>query len=458
MKCFTVYADEIEGRIDPLYLKNISIIKNPKTLFKLVPLGDLLKDKVQYGANERAIEGNPEEDIRYIRITDIDEYGNLKKDEWKTAERADNKYLLQENDILFARSGATAGKVFIYKKEFEKAIYAGYLIRFKIDENKANPKFVFFYTQLKRYNTWVKSIQRPSGQPNINSEEFKSFEIPLPPIGIQNKIVSLMEKAYSQKKQKETEAQRLLDSINDYVFGELGIKFPELKDKMTYAVNSDEVRNNRADAYYYQPKFEEVEKAIEKGKFEVKELKELVEFIPGYAFSSNDYVHTKGTKLLTIKNIREKSIDLNEVTLLPEDFYNEYKKFQVKKDDIVIAMTGATIGKSFIFNIDDKVLLNQRVGIIRLSKKLNNLFLLAFMKTSIFRQKIFRQSCGGAQPNISESEILSINIPFPPITVQNKIASEVKRRMRKAEQLQKESKEDLEEAKKEVEKIILGEK
>jgi len=120
-------------------------------------------------------------------------------------------------------------------------------------------------------------------------------------------------------------------------------------------------------------------------------------------------------------------------------------------------MTGATIGKSFIFDMDDKVLLNQRVGIIRVSQELNNFFLLSFMKTSIFRLKIFRQSCGGAQPNISESEISSIKIPFPSLVLQNKIAEEVKKRMQRAEQLRKEAKEGLEEAKKEVEKIILGE-
>ena len=131
MESFVVYSDEIEGRFDPFYLRNWSIIEKPKIDFDLVPLGELLKEPIQYGANETAIDGNPDTDIRYIRITDIDEFGNLKDDAWKTTKNVEGRYILQEDDILFARSGATAGKCFIYKKEYSKSIFGGYLIRFK---------------------------------------------------------------------------------------------------------------------------------------------------------------------------------------------------------------------------------------------------------------------------------------------------------------------------------------
>ena len=156
-----------------------------------------------YGANETAIDGDPQTDVRYIRITDIDADGNLQNEDWKTARKVDEKYALDENDILFARSGATAGKAFIYKREYGKAIFAGYMIRFRFDKTRVHPLFVFYYTLLSRYRSWVRTIQRPSGQPNINSREFKAFEIPLPPLDIQNHIVEIIQSAYAQKKQKE---------------------------------------------------------------------------------------------------------------------------------------------------------------------------------------------------------------------------------------------------------------
>ena len=94
MECFTIYVDKIHERLDPLYLKSISVIQNINTKYQPVNMGTLLKEPPQYGANEPAIDGNPKENIRYIRITDIDEFGNLKNDDWKTAKNIDWKYLL----------------------------------------------------------------------------------------------------------------------------------------------------------------------------------------------------------------------------------------------------------------------------------------------------------------------------------------------------------------------------
>ena len=185
---FTVWNDEIVNRFDPLYLRNIAMLKAMKSRYRTNRLADLIKEPPQYGANVRAVDGVPGKDIRYIRITDIDSLGNLRKDGWKTAETVNDRYLLKENDLLFARSGATAGKSFIYKSEFGKAIFAGYMIRFKIDEKKASADYIFSFTQTRWYDLWVRTIQRPAGQPNINSQEYKSLEIPLPSLSVQTQI------------------------------------------------------------------------------------------------------------------------------------------------------------------------------------------------------------------------------------------------------------------------------
>lgn len=184
-KHFVVYAGEIEGRIDPVYMRNISKIRSLKTPYSLTPIGKLLIEKPQYGANEQAVDGKSETDVRYIRITDIDDYGNL-LDDWKTAETIHSKYLLQENDVLFARSGSV-GRAFVYKNKFGKAIFAGYLIRFKFDPEKVNPSFVLYYSFTKVYKLWLQLIQRTAAQPNINSKEFQSLEIPIPPLDVQNR-------------------------------------------------------------------------------------------------------------------------------------------------------------------------------------------------------------------------------------------------------------------------------
>ena len=214
-KCFVVSAGDIEGRFDPLYMQNISPIRSLKTPYPLTPLGKLLSQKPQYGANERAIDGNPETDVRYIRITDIDDYGNL-LDDWKTTETIDSKYLLEENDVLFARSGSV-GRAFVYKSEFSKAIFAGYMIRFKFDPEKVNPSFVLHYSFTKIYKLWLQSIQRTAAQPNINSKEFQSLEIPLPPLDVQNRIVTEVDKRLARVAKLRKEADAVVEQAKERV-------------------------------------------------------------------------------------------------------------------------------------------------------------------------------------------------------------------------------------------------
>jgi len=186
------------------------MLKAMKSKYGMSRLGDLIKEPPQYGANVRAVDGIVGKDIRYVRITDIDSLGNLRDDGWKTAEVVRDKYLLVENDLLFARSGATAGKTFIYKSKFGKAIFAGYMIKFKIDDKEANPDYVFNFTQTSWYGLWVKTIQRPSGQPNINSQEYQSLEIPLPPLSVQEKIASEVKVRRQKASRLKQETDELL--------------------------------------------------------------------------------------------------------------------------------------------------------------------------------------------------------------------------------------------------------
>lgn len=132
-------------------------------------------------------------DYRYIRITDINEDGTL-NDDWKTVAEVEKQYILKEGDVLFARSGATAGKAFYYKNEYGKALYAGYLIRFRFDESKVIPLFVYNLLCSKEYNDWVEKTKGGTARQNINSQQYCSFEIPLPPMDIQKKIVEECEK------------------------------------------------------------------------------------------------------------------------------------------------------------------------------------------------------------------------------------------------------------------------
>jgi type I restriction enzyme, S subunit len=106
---------------------------------------------MKYGANEAALDDDQDQP-RFIRITDIAEDGSLRADTFKSLQQdIAQDYMLDDGDILFARSGATVGKTFIYCKSWGAACFAGYLIRFRCDRAKVLPRFLFYFTQGSDY-------------------------------------------------------------------------------------------------------------------------------------------------------------------------------------------------------------------------------------------------------------------------------------------------------------------
>ena len=174
--------------------------------YPLKKLGNVCIKAVQYGANEKAIDGNPKIDYRYIRITDIKEDGSLNND-FKTAATIDEQYILEEGDFLFARSGNTVGKTFLYKKEYGKAIFAGYLLRFKTDQSILKPDLLNLITKSDNYINWVASVQRGASQPNINGRMYSDYEVPLPSSEIQNNFIN----DFNILEQRIKESQAIID-------------------------------------------------------------------------------------------------------------------------------------------------------------------------------------------------------------------------------------------------------
>ena len=129
----------------------------------------------------------------YIRITDIDEHTNEFRKEGIVSPDAviDEIYRVRENDILFARTGASTGKTYIYKSQDGRLYFAGFLIRANVF-NWADSRFVFYQTQIKRYAKWVQIMSMRSGQPGINSQEYASFQVNLPELNEQKKVASFI--------------------------------------------------------------------------------------------------------------------------------------------------------------------------------------------------------------------------------------------------------------------------
>ena len=163
--------------------------------WNFISLKDISYTKGEYGSNKPAINYNG--GYRYIRITDINANGELKTEKVGVSDEEieAQKYALKENDILFARSGATVGKNFLYNKKYGKCVFAGYLIRFKLNPHLISTKYLKIYLDTNYYWNWVKNCQNIVAQPNINAKQYgEDLKIMLPPIELQNKFAERVEK------------------------------------------------------------------------------------------------------------------------------------------------------------------------------------------------------------------------------------------------------------------------
>lgn len=167
---------------------------------------NIATEKLSYGSGASAVPFN--KSVRYIRITDINEYGEL-KDEKVSPNIFDEKYLLAEGDILFARSGATVGKTYLHKQNEIPCIYAGYLIRLHPNKLLVLPNYVYYYTKSNYYKSFICANQRVVAQPNINAKQYGDLDIPLPPLSLQRLFAQRIEQIEREKSEVQKSIQDL---------------------------------------------------------------------------------------------------------------------------------------------------------------------------------------------------------------------------------------------------------
>jgi len=462
MECFTVYTDEVEGRIDPFYYKPLFvklIRKIKKSNFGFVRFGEIIQD-ISGGATPR-IEGDfySYSGIPFLRVQNITEEGinleDVKFIKKEVHEKMLKRSQLHENELVFTITGRI-GSVAVVPKNFAGNINQ-HSVRIKLKEyfnnNQILPEYIALFFNLKIGQ--ILSFRETTGgtRPALDYEAIKDLVIPFPDMQKQKELVDKTKQVYSLKQSKEAEALKLLDSLNDYVLDELGIKLPELKDKMVYIVNSEDVQNKRADAYYYQPKFEELEKAIKKGKFEVivfdKLITDLKNGVEIRTYSENGY------RYLRVTDLGKCGVNDNDPRYVVAEEIPP--KIRLGNNSFLISRSGSL---GLVSTVKDKIInciLSSHIFKVDLdTDKITPEYLEAFFRSILGQIQFFRNNNGGVVPEIDQSALKSLTVVIPPLSIQNKIAEEVKARMKKAEQLQKEAKEELDRAKQEVEKMILG--
>jgi type I restriction enzyme, S subunit len=188
--------------------------------WKEVCLEDI-SEKVMYGMNAAATTFDGVH--KYIRITDIEENSRsfVPNPLSSPDGTIEDKYKLVENDIVFARTGASVGKSYLYNKLDGDLYFAGFLIKFSI--TKGHPYFVYTQTLRDLYNKWIQLMSMRSGQPGINAEEYKSFTFNTTELSEQTKIanfLSSVDDKLSQLKKKKSLMEQYKKGVMQKIFSQ----------------------------------------------------------------------------------------------------------------------------------------------------------------------------------------------------------------------------------------------
>lgn len=457
---FTVKLSEIEGRLDPEFYnpKYFEIFRSEKSNWaRLNSIVKTLKHPPEY---KRVFAENGYQLIRSqnVRPTGID---LSEKPVYLAKGTVENccRIFPKVGDILVVRSGVNAGDVAVVEEDFINTTIGADTLLLNVT-SEVLPKFVqiYFYTdvgrnQLNRYITGATNK-------HINSFSLRHVYFPIIELHTQKQCISIFENSLLQKQQKQQQAKELLASIDTYLLSELGITLPQKDNSLSkriFTTKFSEVSGGRLDPLFNSEYFKEVGKSFQ-SKYELYQLKLLANAI--FQGCGQDLTEEKSKKLLKVKNIQTGNIidydDIENIREIP-------KSKILMSGDIISPFIGEAIRqikfsvfythiKNYEWTVDNNT------GVIRINEKIaDSYFIAEVLNSSIGELQIEKLISGGGVPFIGANNAKKLLIPLPSLPKQKEIAGHIRNIRTQAKQLQSEAVQIMQDAKHQVEKMILGE-
>ncbi|MCL2638397.1 MAG: restriction endonuclease subunit S [Oscillospiraceae bacterium] len=404
--------------------------------------------EADYGISATAIERTDKSQPKYIRITDFSDNGIEEKHTFTTVADYLPKHVLNDNDILFARSGATVGKTYQHKKTLGLAVFAGYCIRFVIDPTKAIPEYVYWYTKTQKYAEWVRKSQRPSGQPNINKEEYKSLEVVLPSRETQTRLATEMSIALKKYNEKLCKADELLEGIDGFVSELIGLPSKNKVNKICFAI-----------------KYKNLDGVISAKRYQSVSINENMAKIISYCNIIENKVNVKNLNeeivdWIRIDDLSNKPWEIGEVrTLFASEMEGSF--FVVETGDVLVARLGPTILNQKVVVVNEtyrRTLASAEFLVLRCKENCSPTALMWVIRTTYFKELMYSKTRGStpSRYRLNREDMLNLKLPFLSTETQNFIVCEVKKRREKALTLKHEAETEWANAKERFEKELLG--
>lgn len=324
----------------------------------------------------------------YLRITDINDDGTLNMADLKSVD--DEKaceYLLQPNDIVFARTGASTGRNYFYDGSDGKFVYAGFLIKFSIDPSKINPKYVKYFCLSQQYKDWIHSFNTGSTRGNINAQTLGKMPIP------------------ELEREKQNALVEILSSI-------------DAKIKQNNAINENLEQQ-------VQTLFADWLSANSESATEIALGNICTKVTDGSHFSPKDD-STSSIPMLSVKDMREFDFDLTSCKHICEDDYEKMVANDCvpQVNDILVAKDGSYLKEIFICNEKRKLAILSSIAIFRPNTTvIHPEILLAFLKSPRVLQEVRdNYVSGSALPRIVLKDFKKLTFSLPDMDAQNLIA------------------------------------
>jgi restriction endonuclease S subunit len=434
---FLISRSLIENRLEPKfytskYLNNVIKIKKSKfDVYNLSEVTELISDGTHFTPNY------VDEGIKFISVKDVRkskiDLSSTKYITLEEADKLDRRCKPQINDVLLTKIGATFGFASTVETNERFQIFVSLaLLR---PNSKILPKYLEVFLNSDLAYIQYERVIKGAGVPDLHLEDIRKIKVPLPSIEEQVSIVSNFQIAFDENIQKENQAKELIQNIDTYLLNELGIDLP-IRDttfsKRTFEVKWSEISGDRFDAFSF---FNNAIK-IEGGIYENKKLRELATVNKGQSITASNVIEGQYPVIAGGKTSPY-----------------SHNQFNYEGKTITVSASGAYSGYVWyhnepIFASDCAVIKSKDENVITMD------YLSEILKLK--QIEIYGLQQGAGQPHVYPSDLIKLNIPVPPIDIQERITTHIFELREKAKQLETEAKEVLDNAKKEIEKMIIG--
>lgn len=273
-----------------------------------------------------------------------------------------------------------------------------------------------------------------SGRQRVDIQALANLEINLPPLEEQKRIAEVLG-AFDDKIELLQKQNKTLEEMAKAIFKSWFVDFDIVRAKQKGEKKEDIIKNYHLTEELYNlfpSSFVDSSLGPIPTGWELGKLSDIANILGGFAFKSKDFTN-KGIPVIKIKNIQDNHlVNFENVQYVSENIKAKSEKFVLKDSDIVMAMTGATIGKfALVINKDVPSLLNQRVAKISAKDESIHWFVYFSLLQNNVEEQVKNNGLGSAQPNISAERIGDSSIIIPKLQVEKIFNSFVKKIMEK---------------------------